>query len=141
MAGAIAGLAQGEAAQLVPTQYSQAQLASLLSPYHHRWNGAAYFVIIFSGLIVLGAVLFGLDIFVGKLYRRSSIGEGESYLLGKEKRSKRAVPSTRVINALKAKEISHPMPSEDGLSDGYDTKSHESGHGSRDVDDEVTHGW
>ncbi|WVQ96649.1 hypothetical protein IAU59_003754 [Kwoniella sp. CBS 9459] len=51
-------------AALLPTQYSASQLASLKTPYTFKWNPAAYFVVVFTSVIVLLAGVYGLHLLV-----------------------------------------------------------------------------
>ncbi|KAK4684884.1 hypothetical protein P7C73_g5279, partial [Tremellales sp. Uapishka_1] len=111
------------ASDLLPTSYTPAQLALLEAEYHFRWNGAAYFTVIFSAL-----VLAFLSAFVAYLATQScmakrrkadaarALDEGESHLM--TERIRRPRPTTRMLNALKGRKIGTPtqMGAEDGAS-------------------------
>lgn len=64
--------------------------------------------------------------------------DGESYLIT----GKRPRPTTRIVEALKGKKISNPMPSEDGHSvrTGTDRRDSE-GTGATYIDNDVAKGW
>ncbi|ORY24292.1 hypothetical protein BCR39DRAFT_500213 [Naematelia encephala] len=139
------------AAALLPTQYTAAQLASLTEQYHFHWNGAAYFIIVFASLIT--AVVMVLVVRVirqdwlgltkhNAQSRRRSVNDGESYLVSEGNRRER--PTTRVLEALKGKQISHPMPSDDGhsIGDSQRTTSRGTGiSGGEDAEDQVVQDW
>ena len=99
-------------------QYSASQLASLSSPYYFQWTSAAYFVTVCSG-ILLSSLLLALLYYLTQLWidrRRGNVqlSLGESYLVDGNHVSARprARPSSQIIDALKGRKISSPMPSD-----------------------------
>ena len=128
---------------LLPTQYSAEQLSSLAVAYHFHWNAAAYFVVIFSSLMVAMFAVFLLHFATRSwgIQRRKAnqVGEGESYLIAREPIRPR--PSTRIIEALKRGKISNPMPSEDGHSDVSGRRRDSTGTGDSYGDNQVAQGW
>jgi hypothetical protein len=144
MASGIAGLAQAEAKELTPSQYTSQQLASLLLPYRTRWDASLYFVVIFSGIIILTSLLFALRLFFAYLWHRrggDTYSDGESYLIRRQRSStgSKPRPSTKILNALRGKDISNPMPSDDGHSEG-NFKRESDGAGTGSYHSEI-HGW
>jgi hypothetical protein len=147
LAAGLSALVKAEQAKLAPKQYSAAQLASLVEPYRHHWNAAAYFVVAFASIILLAALIFGLGRTCTRYRQKRRVkdnpGEGESYLMRKGRSwNRRPRPSTRILNALRGKEISLPMPSEDGHSEAYRRGSEGTSEGSYTGENhDATHGW
>ncbi len=127
----------------LPTPYSAAQLATLDTTYDFHWNAAAYFVIVFSGIVVAAFSMVILYILMRAwAFKRQngSVGVGESYLVGSEG-GRKPRPTSKVLDALRGRKISTPIPSEEHT-DGHIRESggtvvnYGSGH-----DDAVAHGW
>lgn len=142
--------------QIIPTQYSAEQLASLSQTYHFHWNSATYFVIIFSSLIVLAVSLLSILV-IKRTWRDKQneadmeVGIGESYLIGNDSAKKgKAKPTSKTMAALRGRNISSPMPSQEGQGasagtgngnsrgSGGTAWSHDSGDGAAA---HYTHGW
>ncbi|KAK6908225.1 hypothetical protein L486_07605 [Kwoniella mangroviensis CBS 10435] len=64
------------------TQYSLSQLASLKEVYHFRWNPAAYFVVIFSSIVVLVFGWFIIHTYLKSWVKRNRSGTGNDLETG-----------------------------------------------------------
>lgn len=142
--GGLEGIAQaaGVPPNLIPTQYTKEQLSLLHTKYEFHWNGAAYFVVVFSCIVSALFVALVIRMIAQSLSERKKRArrarDGESYLIT----GKRPRPTTRIVEALKGKKISNPMPSEDGPSvrTGTDRRDSE-GTGATNIDNDVAKGW
>jgi hypothetical protein len=129
--------------QLLPTQYSAAQLASLAEPYHFHWNAAIVFVVIISCLITAISSIFALH-FISRIWinkrRKVDVGIGQSYLIEREG-LKKSRPTRRTIDALRGEKIASPMPSSGAHSGGFNRSSDGTGEFSGSGREyEVNHG-
>lgn len=136
----------------IPTQYSKAQLASLAHPYHFKWNGAAYFVVVFSSLVTAAFAILCIRFFSRSWIKKrqaraapTSAASGINHLIPRGLRAgqgRKPRPTTRLLEALKGRKIGTPMPSDDGHSLQADRNSaatdlsFESGER-----DGTAHGW
>ncbi|WVQ65815.1 uncharacterized protein L199_003993 [Kwoniella botswanensis] len=66
----------------LPTQYSLTQLSSLKEVYHFHWNPAAYFVVIFSSIMVLVFGWFIIHTYLKSWVKRNRSGTGNDLEAG-----------------------------------------------------------
>ncbi|WWC96070.1 hypothetical protein V866_002937 [Kwoniella sp. B9012] len=66
----------------LPTQYSLAQLSSLKEVYHFHWSPAAYFVVIFSSIVVLVFGWFIIHTYLKSWVERNRSGTGNDMEAG-----------------------------------------------------------
>ncbi|WWD18502.1 hypothetical protein CI109_102954 [Kwoniella shandongensis] len=175
-AASASALAAAEA--MLPYHFTPAQLTSLTIPYEFSWNGTLYFVVVFSALIAITSLFFTLYALVDYLKSRNinlkdwatklrskrpqvgfevgrdaqargyEEGDGGSYLIHQGRRSERR--TTRLLDALRGKKISSPVPISDNgsiatggtlnprrESDGSGFQS----HGKEEEGDHTVGGW